>query len=63
MNMQIATSSEQQSGAARDINQNVTQISRVAEQNAAASDKLADSSHNLAALADELNGLVSQFKY
>ena len=35
----------------------------VADENASASDKLGKSSQNLASLAEELNNLVSQFKY
>lgn len=63
MNIQIATASEEQSAVAEEINQNVVNISHVAEENAEASNKLAVSSQDLAQLASELQGLVSHFKY
>lgn len=63
MNIQIATASEEQSSVAEEINQNVVNISHVADENAEASKKLSTSSHDLAQLASELQGLVSQFKY
>ncbi len=63
MNIQIATASEEQSAVAEEINQNVVNISHVAESNAEASNQLSSSSQDLAQLASELQGLVSQFKY
>lgn len=63
MNIQIATASEEQSAVAEEINQNVVNISNVAEENAEASNQLSSSSHDLAQLASELQALVSQFKY
>ena len=63
MNIQIATASEEQSAVAEEINQNVVNISHVAESNADASNQLSSSSQDLAQLASELQDLVSQFKY
>jgi len=63
MNIQIATASEEQSAVSEEINQNVVIISRVADENAGASDQLAISSNELERLAGELQKLVSQFKY
>ena len=63
MNIQIATASEEQSAVAEEINQNVVNISHVADENAEASNQLATSSHDLAQLAAELQQLVTQFKY
>jgi methyl-accepting chemotaxis protein len=63
MNIQIASAAEEQSIVSEEINQNVVNISHVAEENASASEKLAASSKDLARLTGELDGLVSQFKY
>jgi len=63
MNIQIATASEEQSAVAEEINQNVVNISHVADENAQASNQLSTSSQDLAQLAAELQTLVSQFKY
>ncbi len=63
MNIQIATASEEQSAVSEEINQNVVVISRVADENAAASNQLASSSNELERLTGELQKLVSQFKY
>ena len=63
MNFQIAAASEQQSAVTSEINSNVDQISHIAEENASASDRLAESSRNLEQLSEELRNLVSQFKY
>jgi methyl-accepting chemotaxis protein len=63
MNIQIATASDAQSEVAEKINQNVMDISHVADENAQASNLLATSSDDLAQLATELQQLVSHFKY
>ena len=63
MNIQIARASDEQTSMAAEINQNIVNISQVAEQNASASESLSESSSNLALLAEELKGVVSQFKY
>jgi len=63
MNIQIATASEEQSAVSEEINQNVVIISRVADENAGASEQLANSSQELERLSGEIHKLVSQFKY
>ena len=63
MNIQIATASEEQSAVSEEINQNVVNISHVADENALASNRLSDSSKELEQLTLELKKLVSQFKY
>jgi methyl-accepting chemotaxis protein len=63
MNIQIAVASEQQSAVSEEINQHVVNINNVANDNVGASNRLSVSSDELAALADELQQLVSQFKY
>lgn len=63
MIIQIASASEQQGAVASEINQNVANISEVADENAEASSELANSSEDLAQLATELQQQVSHFKY
>lgn len=63
MIIQIASASEEQGTVASEINQNVFNISQVADENAGASNKLASSSEDLAQLATELQEQVSHFKY
>jgi len=62
MNIQIASAAEEQSGVAEEINQNIVNISHVVEQTAEGAQQTQTSSHELASLANELQGLVGQFK-
>ncbi len=62
MNTQIASAAEEQSAVASEINQNVVKISDVAQANMAGAHQTAASSEELAQLATELQGLVSEFK-
>ena len=62
MNMQIASASEQQSSVAESINENVINVKRIAEDNAAASNQTQSSSSEIAQLAEKLRELVVQFK-
>jgi methyl-accepting chemotaxis protein len=62
MNMQIASASEQQSIVAEDINKNVVNVKRVAEENAVASNQTSSSSAEIARLAEDLGQLVAEFK-
>lgn len=62
MNMQIASASEQQSTVAEEINQSVINVKRIAEENSVASNQTSSSSAEIARLAEQLNGLVAQFK-
>lgn len=63
MNIQIANASGEQKSAAEQVKENVIDISRVADDNAAVSDKLSESSTGLANLAEQLRTLVAQFRY
>ncbi len=62
MNMQIASASEQQSSVAENINENVVNVKRIAEENAVASNQTRSSSTDIARLAESLSQLVTQFK-
>ena len=63
MNMQIAAASEEQRTIAVEISETVVNINHVADENARASQVLAASSDDLARIADELQEVVSHFKY
>lgn len=63
MNFQIATASEEQSAVSEEINRSIVNISHAADENALASSELADSRNQLTQLANELQQLVSHFKY
>ncbi|MCK8082118.1 MULTISPECIES: methyl-accepting chemotaxis protein [unclassified Vibrio] len=62
MNMQIASASEQQSTVAEDINRNVVNVKRIAEENSLAAHQTNSSSTEIARLAEGLGQLVSEFK-
>ncbi len=62
MNMQIATAAEEQSGVAEEINRNVVEISHVAEQSADGAQQTAQASGELSNLAQNLQGLIGQFR-
>lgn len=62
MNAQIASSSEEQSAVAEDINRNINSVNEVATQVADAAREMAQSANELAGLAGELDGIVRQFK-
>ena len=62
MNSQIAHASQQQGTVAEEINQNIVNISTVAEDSSNGTEDLARSSVALAQLAAELQGMVAQFK-
>ncbi|WED25270.1 methyl-accepting chemotaxis protein [Vibrio sp. DW001] len=62
MNMQIASASEQQSSVAENINENVLNVKRIAEENSVAANQTRGSSTEIAKLAEQLNQLVSHFK-
>ncbi|MGX9417963.1 methyl-accepting chemotaxis protein [Vibrio sp. WJH972] len=62
MNFQIASASEQQSTVAETINQNVENVRRIAQENAAGASQTLSSSREIAQLADNLNQMVVQFK-
>ncbi len=62
MNSQIASSSEEQSMASEEINQNIVAISHMADETATGADKTAQSSEVIAAMGGQLQNLVKQFK-
>lgn len=62
MNSHMANASKQQGEVAETINQNITNISSVADDTARNTNGLAQSSISLAQLAAELQGMVGQFK-
>ena len=61
-NLQIASTSEQQSAVAREIDRSVVQIARLAEQSARASEGVATATHELSTLSDGLQEIISRFK-
>lgn len=62
MNTQIATSAQEQSSVANDINQNISSISVLADQSAEGVTSAQNVSGKLSTLSNHLHGLVSQFK-
>lgn len=62
MNLQIATAAEEQSKVSDEINQNIVEISRVAEQSAEGAQQTATASGQLSQLAQQLQGLIAHFK-
>ncbi len=62
MSTHIASSAEEQSAVTNEMHENITNISELAEQNAAGSNESLSASQQLAHLAAELKGMVSQFR-
>lgn len=62
MNTQIATSAQEQSSVANDINQNISSISVLADQSAEGVTQSQSVSGKLSTLSNHLHDLVSQFK-
>ena len=62
LNMQIATSAEEQSAVADEINRNVVNISDSCVLTSEAMEKSVDASENLMKLSQQLDSLVQQFK-
>jgi len=62
MNIQIASASEQQSSVAENINENVINVKRIAEENAVAANQTRASTGEIAQLSSQLRELVTQFK-
>ena len=62
MNTQIASAAEEQSSVSEEISHNVVSIQGVSEHTAAGAQQTAASSTDLARLAEQLQGLVAQFK-
>ena len=62
MNTQIATSAQEQSSVANDVNQNISSISVLADQSAEGVTNSQNVSGKLSTLSNHLHSLVSQFK-
>ena len=62
MNTQIATSAQEQSTVANEINQNISSISVLADQSAEGVTQAQSVSGKLSTLSNQLHGLVAQFK-
>jgi len=58
----IATAATEQASASGEISESANQISQLAVENSHGAEEAADSLKNLAALANELDGLIRQFK-
>lgn len=61
-NLAIASASEQQALVARDVDQNLVTIKDLSAQSAAGASQTSSSSEGLAALASDLNRLITRFK-
>jgi methyl-accepting chemotaxis protein len=62
MNAQIASAAEEQSSVAEEINRNIVTVSQVAEQVSVGAQQTATTSEELARLAEQLQGMVKQFR-
>jgi methyl-accepting chemotaxis protein len=62
MNAQIASAAEEQSSVAEDINRTIVTVSEVAEQVSVGAQQTAATSEELARLAEQLQGMVGQFR-
>jgi methyl-accepting chemotaxis protein len=62
MNAQIASAAEEQSAVAEEINRNIVTVSQVAEQVSDGAQQTTSTSEELARLAEQLQGLVKQFR-
>lgn len=62
MGDQVAIATEEQTAAAQEINRSITAIKEVSEENARGVVQTAQASEALARLAEELRGMVQQFK-
>ncbi|AHK79404.1 chemotaxis protein [Ectothiorhodospira haloalkaliphila] len=62
VNTQVASSAEEQSAVAEEMNRNVTSISDAAEENAQGARETTHASEQLSRLANELQDLVGRFK-
>ncbi|MDD8059212.1 hypothetical protein [Shewanella metallivivens] len=62
MNIQIASASEEQSSVEESINENVTNVKRIAEEHTVAANQTRSSTGEIAHLSEHLKELVEQFK-
>jgi methyl-accepting chemotaxis protein len=62
LNASIASATLQQSQVVEDINQNVTQVAGLAHDNAHAAEQSSEAGQRLVQMAEQLNGLLRQFR-
>ncbi|MEZ8095758.1 methyl-accepting chemotaxis protein [Photobacterium swingsii] len=62
-NLQIASASEQQAMVSAEIDKNITHISELAQHTVSMIQQSAESSHEVSAMAEQLDKVVNQFKY
>lgn len=62
MSMQVASAAEEQGLVSEEINRNVTKVSDLSIENMTGSEQVSVASGELSRLAEELQGMVSQFK-
>ncbi|MFP4606915.1 MAG: methyl-accepting chemotaxis protein, partial [Thiohalospira sp.] len=62
MNDQIASSAEEQTSVAEDINRNVTEIATIADRSSEDASQLTASAEELSGLVEELKELVGHFR-
>jgi len=63
MNMQIATATEEQSAVTEEINNNIVNISQIAENSTEGAKQITDATNELNQLAFNLQALVGRFKF
>jgi methyl-accepting chemotaxis protein len=62
MSMQVASAAEQQGLVSEEINRNVTKVTDLSVENMTGSEQVSAASGELSRLAEELQGMVSQFR-
>lgn len=62
MSAQIASAAEEQSSVAEEINRNIVQINDLTSQTSSSAEQATIANQSLAHMADELRGMVAQFK-
>jgi len=58
----IATAATEQTAASEEISESASQISQLATQNSHAAEETTEACKNLSVLANELDGIIRQFK-
>ena len=62
MNLQIASAAEQQAAVAEEINQNIINISTIANESTVNTEHTSATSESLTQLSHTLNGLIERFR-
>lgn len=63
MNIQIASTAEQQSSVAEGINQNVVNVKNISQENSIGAQQRKSSSEDIARLATQLNQLIVKLQF